>query len=260
MFSLMAITLGLCGSAPVPRPAARPTVTIEFLDDVRDSQVTVEITTAGGASYALTVEMDAVVAQLARNSLFRGLVHANWVADPSGDCGIKVFGVRAKNGKTDPVKSLVVVAPKKKGRVVVNLSATGAATAETREGDGKPAKNPPPSGPDMGKENYVEFDFTTMPTEKGPWRLTYRVETTLDKIRFADETGAPNGAPREALCESLAHVLEETGFKTELVEKSKIRVYGACYDGKFYPATRGIVESPNLKKEQLPKVTNPSKL
>jgi hypothetical protein len=258
MFVLMATMLGMCG-APVPAPAARPTATVEFIDEVRDSQVTVQITTAGGASYAVTVPMDAAVAQLARDSLFRAIVHANWVADRSGECGIKVFGVRAKGGKTDSVKALVVVAPKKKERAVVNLAATGGVTAETREGDGKPAKNTPLRGPDMGKENYVEFDFTPMPTEKGPWTLKYRVETTLNNFGFGDETGAPDGTARESLCESLAGVIEEAGFKTELVEKSKIRVYGASHDGKFYPATRGIVESPNLKKDQLPKVMNPEK-
>ena len=46
-------------------------------------------------------------------------------------------------------------------------------------------------------------------------------------------------------------------FKAEVVDKTKVRVYGRMFNDKLIPATKGIVESKDLKPEELPKVKNP---
>ncbi len=59
------------------------------------------------------------------------------------------------------------------------------------------------------------------------------------------------------ICEFLAAFLKNNDFKIEVVDKTKLRVYGYMHDGKLIPATKGKVESKDLKPEELPKVKNP---
>jgi hypothetical protein len=43
--------------------------------------------------------------------------------------------------------------------------------------------------------------------------------------------------------------------KTLRVGKTKLRVYGGVWADQFYSATKGSIESPDLTKDELPKVT-----
>ena len=106
-------------------------------------------------------------------------------------------------------------------------------------------------------EPYVEFDFNTLGGGEGNMRLTIKVSTTHKDVTFSDESNGPRGFSRELLCGLFASGLKETGFKAEVVDKSKIRVYGCTREGKYYPATKGEATSPDLKKDELPKVKNP---
>jgi hypothetical protein len=103
------------------------------------------------------------------------------------------------------------------------------------------------------EEAYIEIDFTPMPCEKGPWKLTVTVESTLKELTYSEVVNS-DGIPREVLCETIASGLKDVRFKAQVVEKSKLRVYGATFQGKFYPATKGKVESPDLKKDELPTI------
>jgi hypothetical protein len=212
-----------------------------------------------GRRYAIPFDIDNDSTELARDIAFARLVHENWLVEKKGNFGIEVYGVRAKGEGSDPIKSLVVIARKENGREIAKLGSTGKATAELREGDGVPAKNPPALGPALGAESYVEFDFTSMPCEKGPWELVLTVETTLKNFSAIADPAAPDGIRRDALCENIVASLEDIGFRAEVVEKSKVRVYGGIFDGKFRPAARGTAESQQLKREHLPKVANPPK-
>jgi hypothetical protein len=259
MYALFLAAAGTWVAAPVAEsePAARPKATIAIDPHRAEFRLLVEISTASGKTYSVPFDVQTNSSVLARDRVLGGLVHANWLAGKTGDFELEVFGVRAKGGKIDPVKSLVVIAPKENGREIAKLDATEGVKVEVREGDGKSVAKPLPVGPDLGAEAYVEFDFSPIPIDTGPWEVTMEVHTTLKDFTASDGHNAPNGSSWTVLCEGFASGLGTIAFKAEVVDKKKVRVYGGVYDGKFYPATRGTVASPNLKKEQLPKITNP---
>lgn len=115
-----------------------------------------------------------------------------------------------------------------------------------------PSKPEPPAVP------CVEFDMNPLPCTRGGWRLTITVLT--DRVEYTDKVG-PTVAPIDLFdfCDGFVIEMKRQGFKVEIADKSKIRVYGVTKDGKFYPATEGKVTSPDLNKDELPKVTNPPK-
>ena len=107
-------------------------------------------------------------------------------------------------------------------------------------------------------EPYLEIDLGPVPCEiDREWKVAIKVDT--EKVTFSDKVHNTGITDRSATCEALVLRLRENGFKAEVIDKSKIRVYGHTKDGKFYPVTKGSVETEGLKKEELPKVKNPPK-
>ena len=105
---------------------------------------------------------------------------------------------------------------------------------------------------------YVEFDFSTIPCDgEGKYSLTITVLTADKDLKYQTEIKGPRKFDREVTCAGLAINLTDNKFKAEVVDKTKLRVYGRIWNDKLIPATKGMVESPNLKPEELPKVKNP---
>ncbi|HVL15032.1 MAG TPA: hypothetical protein VM529_20845 [Gemmata sp.] len=100
-------------------------------------------------------------------------------------------------------------------------------------------------------EPYIEIDFTPMP-EQVRWRFTITIETTDKDLKFAHDFNLKS--KRFDLCEIVANYLNDGRFRAEVVDKSKVRVYGRTFNEKFFPVTKGSVTSPDLDKEQLPTV------
>lgn len=128
-----------------------------------------------------------------------------------------------------------------------------------------------PPGPVKEKkvqEPYVEFDLSPLPEGPGILSLSIKVETTDPDISFETKiqrqipTGgmpAPVGQTNMGTCEHLVDSMKQMKFRAEVVNQTKIRVYGRPFNDTFLPATRGTVTSPDLKKDELPKVKNPPK-
>jgi hypothetical protein len=98
---------------------------------------------------------------------------------------------------------------------------------------------------------YVEFDCDPVPRQ-GKWELKIKVST--EKLVYEYQVATTNGDDPESLADSFAKGARGKGFKVEVIDKVKVRVYGATTDGKFHPATKGGVESPDLEKNALPTV------
>ena len=109
-------------------------------------------------------------------------------------------------------------------------------------------------------ESYVEFDFSTLPsTGEGNCTFTLIVLTADRDYKYrAERKGARKFDP-QATCAGYAGNMEVNKFKAVIVDKTKLRVYGRILNGKLIPATKGMVESPDLTPAELPKVTNPTK-
>ncbi len=122
---------------------------------------------------------------------------------------------------------------------------------------GAPAGAPAAAAPPAGA--YVDFDFKPLPETVGrKWTMTVKVETTQAGVVYSDRVGPVEGyLERLGLCEALVSGMEEAGFKAEVVYESRVRVYGRTVGGKYYPAVKGIIEAPDLKKDELPKVRGP---
>jgi hypothetical protein len=252
---LVAGMLGMWVAESTPRPTAM----IEFVPGPPAWKLTVEVTVASGARYAIPLDLDTDITEMTRNQSIRKFIRENWIAAQAGHFGVVVYGVRGKEGKTDEVAALTITVHKdNKGQNPVKLTGTGEVKAQVVAGNAKPAAKPLPAGPKVGPENFVEFDFSPVPDGTGPWRVTLTVETTLKDFKFRDDMSGSNPVTNVA-CESLVMGLNEIGFKAEVVDRTKVRVYGGIWDGQFYPATEGRVESAELKKDHLPKVTNPPK-
>jgi hypothetical protein len=104
--------------------------------------------------------------------------------------------------------------------------------------------------------SFVEIDCAPIPTE-GKIDLVVKVYTEKAVLEF--KTAGPNGDSPDGLAAALAVSFKDAGATTEVIEKTRVRIYGAKIDGKFYPATKGTVTSESLKADQLPKVKNPEK-
>lgn len=120
------------------------------------------------------------------------------------------------------------------------------------------------SGPTIGAQKpdkdtvYVEFDFSTLPSDVcGKFSMTLTVLTADKDLKYSEPIQQQGMLNPQALCEGLADNMRRNRFKVEIVDKTKLRVYGRNFNDKLIPATKGKVESPDLKKEELPKVKNP---
>ena len=111
------------------------------------------------------------------------------------------------------------------------------------------------------KRPYVEFDFSTLVEDGGEGKCTWTIIVKMsDKdLDFETDIKGPRKFDRESTCAALGINMRYNDLDAEVVDKIKLRVYGRKYDGKFYPATKGKVESKDLKPEELPKVKNPTK-
>ncbi len=108
--------------------------------------------------------------------------------------------------------------------------------------------------------SYVEFDFSSLPTDgEGNCSFTVTVLTVDKDFKYSSEVKGPKKFAPDVVCASYAGNMTANRFKTEVVDKTKLRVYGRIFNDKLIPATKGMVESPDLKPEELPKVKNPEK-
>ncbi|HJZ54126.1 MAG TPA: hypothetical protein VKE74_04180 [Gemmataceae bacterium] len=273
MRTLLAVSfLAAVGLSPAANPPAKkadpPHAMLAFSRDrtLRQWVSTFEMTTASGQVYGLWIEYGARGNMYDTDTL-KALLAANWVAAPTEDGSVRVYGVRTAEGKTDAVKSLTVTNRLVKGTgQMPKLSGIGEVKVDTKEDDGKArpaAEKRPPTGPKIADDTFVEFDLTTLPPGAMGvfWRLTFEVRTTAEEeepwIRIPMEVASDGAA--ETITDVIEITLADAGFKSEVVGKTKFRVYGGVWEGRYYPATKGSVESPNLKKEQLPKVTDAMK-
>ncbi|HVL13072.1 MAG TPA: hypothetical protein VM529_10935 [Gemmata sp.] len=105
---------------------------------------------------------------------------------------------------------------------------------------------------------YVEFDFSTLPLNgTGDCSFTLTVLTADKDLKYTAELKGPRKFDPEVTCAGYASSMRDSRFKAEVVEKTKLRVYGRMFNDKLIPATKGIVESPDLTKDELPRVKNP---
>lgn len=110
-----------------------------------------------------------------------------------------------------------------------------------------------PTADDKKEEPYIEIDFTRMP--KGTWMIDITVEFTDADLTFTDDFETIKGLPnKDDMCVIIAKRMNSVKVKAEVVDKTKIRVYGRTFKDKFYKVTKGKVESKELKKDQLPTV------
>lgn len=108
---------------------------------------------------------------------------------------------------------------------------------------------------------YVEFDFSTLPRDREEdYRLRLTVLTTNKVLKYSMEGKMRGKRSPEGCCDLLAASLMANSFKVEVVDKTKLRVYGRIFNDELIPAIQGRVESPDLKKEELPRVKNPNRL
>lgn len=109
-------------------------------------------------------------------------------------------------------------------------------------------------------EAYVEFDFSTLPRGgTGTYTVKMTVETKDKDITFSEPLEFARVTDPNTNCEFVAVFLNRNKWKAEVVNKTKLRVYGRIWNDKLIPATRGKVESSDLRPEELPKVKNPEK-
>lgn len=108
---------------------------------------------------------------------------------------------------------------------------------------------------------YVEFDFSTLPENgEGECSLTLTVFTEDKDLKYTSTMkGNVKKVPSGDICAFFAGDMKDNRFKAEVVGKTKLRVYGRIFNGELIPATKGMVESKDLKPEELPKVKNPEK-
>jgi hypothetical protein len=118
------------------------------------------------------------------------------------------------------------------------------------------AEDPKPREPGP----YVEFDFSSLPRDgEGKYSLTLTVLTTDKDLKYSMESETPRKFDPEVTCAAFAVNMKANRFKAEVVDKTKLRVYGRTFNDKLIPATKGMVESSDLRPEELPKVKNPEK-
>ena len=107
---------------------------------------------------------------------------------------------------------------------------------------------------------YVEIDFSTLPRDGvGECAYTVTILTTDKDIKYSTESKGPKKFAADAVCESWAINMRVNRYKVEIVDKTKLRIFGRMFNDELIPATEGTVESKDLKPDQLPKVKNPPK-
>ncbi|MBA4065569.1 MAG: hypothetical protein C0501_18020 [Isosphaera sp.] len=250
-----------------------PHAVLKFPDDPRKGpkswEMTLEMTTASGATYELPVNLDGSKGNVYCGWTQVAAVTANWMSDRDwSSYTLHIYGVRTKESKGDPVKSLVLTNRLVDGKgELPRLEAVGGVKVETREADPEakpdPARKAPPAGPDLGKQAYVEFDFSTLPPggKCDLWNMTLKLHMGGRDEVYGEEFGfAPEYARDGGLCRLLADRFREASLKAERVGKTTLRVYGLTRKDRYYPVLKGEVESPDLKAKDLPKVTNPPRL
>ena len=264
MHAFVLFATGVCSLAAIT-PPERPVATLEFSASPTEWVTTLEMTTASGAKYLQPLKFDAIKqGNVFRFDALRQLIDANWMAELEGERSVMIYGARKKDRSCDPVKTLII-----SHRVIrggrgdpPKLSGTGGAAVEIRKDATAPpaSTKPPPPGPDLGDEAYVEFDFSTLPRAgDGEYRFRVIVLTPHEKVKYDLEVKGPRKFSPETHCDALAYNLRGTQFKAQVVGETKLRVYGCVNNGYWYPATEGRIESAELTKDELPKVTNPQK-
>jgi hypothetical protein len=108
------------------------------------------------------------------------------------------------------------------------------------------------------KASYVEIDFSPLPQNgKGRYKLQFTILTTDKDIKLSESADFDRKDTPEGHCEGMAMFLNINRWKAEVVDKTKLRIHGRIFNDKLIPATKGMVESKDLKPEELPKVKNP---
>ena len=110
--------------------------------------------------------------------------------------------------------------------------------------------------------SYVEIDFSALPSARErSYSLTVTIYTSDKDIDYSAETKVSRADvdPPHVMCQTYAVNMELNRFKTKIVDKTKLRIYGRNFNDKLIPAIEGKVTSPDLRKEELPKVKNPPK-
>src|SRR5262249_9781697 len=150
---------------------------------------------------------------------------ANWMVE-SMDRSVKIYGVRAKDGTADAVKTLTITNKLRGGMgQMPTLSAFNGAKVEVITDDGKakpdPKRKVPPKGRTFPGETFVEFDLSTLPlgADDVIWKMNWEVRTTAGKeepwIEIPLAVASVNAA--ENLTFLADDTFPESGFKTELV-------------------------------------------
>lgn len=117
-----------------------------------------------------------------------------------------------------------------------------------------------PDPPETTRKPYVEFDLSTLPFGgEGKYSFTLTVYTADKDFKWSEPAEHDRKLKPAGLCAAYRTFMETNRWKAQVVDKTKLRVYGRMFNDKLIPATKGIVTSPDLKKEQLPKVKNPPK-
>jgi hypothetical protein len=117
-----------------------------------------------------------------------------------------------------------------------------------------------PVGLGEPKGSYVEFDFSTLPYGgDGKYSFTITIKTMDKDISWSEPQGGDRSLKPEEICDMYAVFMEFNRWRAKVVDKTKLRVYGRNFNDKLIPAIEGKVTSPDLKKEELPKVKNPPK-
>ena len=267
-FAMVTVLL-LTGPASAADPPAKkselpPHAVLEFSRDRTLDQwtTTFELTTASGAAYELTV-LFGVRGNAYAKMAMQELLATNWMVEEF-DRNVRIYGVRAKDGTADAVKALTITNRLVKGEgQMPTLSAVGGAKVTTKDDD-KPAKadpkrKVPPTGPKFPTETFVEVDFGVLPAGTACvfWEFKWDVRTTAGKdepnLQFKFEVNSDEAAENCQLCAGI--VFWDCSYKIEAVGKTKLRIYGAVLNGRYYPAEGATIQSPQLKANQLPKVT-----
>lgn len=243
------------------KTAEPPFAGLTFNDSPKSWVMTLLMTTESGSAYELSIDLDTKKqGNVFRDDTQRDLIRANWVAETYGGRSIAIYGVRARDGNVDAVKSLVLTNRVRRGPgEPPHMAKDSTAKVETKTGemedkpDSEARKRP--TGPQFEDEPFVEFDFQTLPPPPGV-KASYelRVDTsgsvfkspTSGDIHYSDDTAI-----------GWEQSLNEIGYKAEVIEKSKLRVYGHVTSKGFLQATKGSITSEGLPKEQIPKVVQP---
>lgn len=117
----------------------------------------------------------------------------------------------------------------------------------------------PPKPAEEPEGSYVEIDFSPLPS---PVNRNYSVTVTIitpDKDFHYSSEAKISGSEADGVCRLYAKHMEFNRWRAKVVDNTKLRVYGRNFNDKLIPAIEGKVTSPNLKKEEMPKVKNPPK-